>query len=67
MGRAQTTELFARSGGRVADVVALAIRQTPYGMVRTFVREQQPIPRWLDDAVLAAASAILELAEVRNH
>lgn len=63
MGKIQTKALFGTTARRTSDVVGLAIRQTPYGMVRPYVRAQQPLPQWLDGAVLAAAGAILDLAE----
>jgi len=63
LGRDQMQALYGTSQGHIADVVALAIRQTPYGMIRTHIRNQQNIPPWLDDAVHAAAAAILDLAE----
>ncbi|NHN54813.1 TetR/AcrR family transcriptional regulator [Calidifontibacter sp. DB0510] len=65
LGRRQTRVLFGTSAARVSQVVAMAIRQTPYGMVRPFVRSQQPLPRWLDDAARAAAGAVLDLAPTR--
>lgn len=63
LGRQQTQALYGTARGRTADVVALAVRQTPYGMIRFYVRGQQRIPRWIDEAVLAAAAAILDLAD----
>lgn len=61
LGREQTLALYGTTGGRTADVVALAVRQTPYGMIRHYVRTRDKIPRWIDEAVLAAAAAILDL------
>ena len=63
LGRDQMQALYGTSQGHIADVVALAIRQTPYGMIRTHIRNQLHIPPWLDDAVHAAAAAILDLAD----
>lgn len=63
LGRDQMQALYGTSQGHIADVVALGIRQTPYGMIRTHIRNQLPIPVWIDDAVLAASSAILDLAK----
>lgn len=62
LGREQVLEYFGTAEDGAVDVVALAIRQTPYGMIRSYVRDQHPIPVWLDDAVRAAADAILQLA-----
>ncbi|QIN28343.1 TetR/AcrR family transcriptional regulator [Brevibacterium luteolum] len=62
LGREQVLEYFGTAEDGAVDVVAMAIRQTPYGMIRSYVRDQHPIPVWLDDAVRAAADAILQLA-----
>jgi AcrR family transcriptional regulator len=65
LGREQMSEYFGTVEDDVAAIVALAIRQTPYGMIRSYVRDQHTVPAWLDDAVRAAADAILQLAGKR--
>lgn len=60
LGHDQMQALYGTSKGHIADVVALAIRQTPYGMIRSHIRSQQTIPLWFDDAVRAASAAILD-------
>lgn len=62
-GRQQAQAVYGTSDAHAAKVAALAVWQTPYGMIRGQVRTQTPISTWIDDAVLAAAGAILDLVE----
>lgn len=43
------------------DLVATACLELPYGLVRRYLRTDIPIPTWLDDAVRAAAEAVIDL------
>lgn len=61
LGRELASALDGRDGERGFELVAMAVWQTPYGMIRSFVRNRQPIPDWMDDAVVAAADAVLGL------
>lgn len=46
---------------RHQEILTLAIMQTPYGMVRPYVGNL--VPEWLDEAAVAAATAISELGD----
>ncbi|OYO17261.1 TetR family transcriptional regulator [Enemella dayhoffiae] len=61
----QTEAVFGRRDEHLALVVAIAVQQCPYGLVRPFIGAQIPVPPWLDDAVVAAAGAILDLELTR--
>ena len=50
---------YGRVSQRDLEMVALAARDTPLGMVRTLIGE--PIPRWLDEPIRAAIRAVAEL------
>lgn len=62
------TEVFDRLarqlGGadqRGQQLVACACIAGPYGLVRPYVRAGQPLPAWMEQAVSASSSAILQL------
>lgn len=61
--QAHIADLTGRRFGRVRKrglaLVALAARDTPYGMVRA--RIGGPVPRWMDEPIAAAVRAIAEL------
>lgn len=42
-------------------LLAIACQESPYGLVRRYLRTEEPIPAWLDDVVLASSGAILGL------
>jgi hypothetical protein len=46
---------------RHREILALAIKQTPYGIVRPYVGSS--VPDWLDEAAIAAAIAIAQLGD----
>lgn len=50
---------YGEQDPRSRDLLALATRQTPYGITRPFIGQE--MPPWLDDAVVAAALAIARL------
>lgn len=52
---------YGRTSKHLLAVVATAVQQCPYGLVRPYVGGD--VPRWLDDAVLAASTAILALGD----
>lgn len=58
-------QLCARRYGQADDalltLVATAVQQCPYGLVRPYVG--RPVPAWLDDAALVASTAILALGD----
>jgi AcrR family transcriptional regulator len=58
-------QLCHRRYGRTTDhllaLVATAVQQCPYGLVRPHVGA--PVPAWLDEAVAAASTAILALGD----
>lgn len=62
---AATGDLCRRRYGTVSEhlltVVTTAVRQCPYGLVRPYVGGE--VPQWLDDAVLASSTAILDLGD----
>jgi len=62
---AALAELCARRYGQVTDqqrmLVAMAVQQCPYGLVRPFIGGD--VPLWLDDVVAASSSAILALGD----
>lgn len=45
------------------QLMLTACQEAPYGLVRRYLRTETPIPLWLDDAVRAAAGAILALGD----
>ena len=55
--------LIRRKWGRVTPrrtrLVTIAVRQSPYGLVRPYVGGE--VPGWLDEVVAAASRGILEL------
>lgn len=55
-----TRRRFGRATRRRLELVALACRDTPYGMVRGLIGG--PIPRWLDQPIAAAARAVAGLS-----
>lgn len=61
------TELCPRRYPRVTayrdTLVQVAVRDTPYGLVRPYVGDV--VPDWLDDVAVAAAHAILALGDDR--
>lgn len=61
----QLRRLCRQRYGRVTrhrlDLVATAVQQCPYGLVRPYVGGV--VPRWLDDAVAASTPAILALGD----
>ncbi len=64
---AEYLRLVARRYGHVderrVDLVTIACQEGPYGLVRRYLRGPEPIPAWVDDAVRAAAAAILALGD----
>lgn len=50
---------YGRVSRRGLELVSLAARDTPLGMVRTLIGE--PIPLWLDEPIRAAIRAVAEL------
>ncbi|WP_235736845.1 TetR/AcrR family transcriptional regulator [Nocardioides alcanivorans] len=52
---------YGRVSQRGLDLVALAARDTPLGMVRSLIGE--PIPEWLDEPVRTACKAIARLED----
>lgn len=50
---------YGRATARRIELVTLACRDTPYGMVRGLIGG--PIPRWIDEPVAAAVRAIVLL------
>ena len=52
---------YGRLDEHLAEVVHTAVVQCPYGLVRPHVGSD--VPEWLDDAVRAAAIAILTLGD----
>ena len=50
---------YGQVSPRSIEMVALAVRDTPLGMVRTLLGE--PIPQWLDAPIRAAIRAVAEL------
>jgi AcrR family transcriptional regulator len=50
---------YARITPRGLEIVALACRDTPYGMVRGLIGG--PIPDWMDEPIAAACRAIAQL------
>lgn len=58
-------DLCARRYGRVDDalmtLLATAVQQCPYGLVRPYVG--RVVPDWLDEATLVASTAILALGD----
>ena len=61
LGREQTVAFYGRRDDHLEQVMALAVRQCPYGLVRPFIGSGMPLPPWIDDACVAAAAAILAL------
>lgn len=61
LGREQAAAFYGRRDEHLEQVMALAVRQCPYGLVRPFIGSRMPMPPWLDDACVAAAAAILDL------
>ncbi|TDO66630.1 TetR family transcriptional regulator [Kribbella sp. VKM Ac-2571] len=53
---ALTRRRYGRVTQRGRELVALACRDTPYGMVRSLIGG--PIPEWLDEPIAAASRAI---------
>lgn len=60
-GRALCRRRYGRTTKHLQALVLTAVRQCPYGLVRPYVGGD--VPRWLDDAVLAASAAILALGD----
>lgn len=62
---AHITELTRRRFGEVSQrrlaLIALACRETPYGMVRGYIGNQ--IPDWLDRPIAAAIAAVASMEE----
>ncbi|MGH3500910.1 MAG: TetR/AcrR family transcriptional regulator [Nocardioidaceae bacterium] len=52
---------YGRATRHRLDLVATAVQQCPYGLVRPYVGNV--VPRWLDDAVVAASNTILNLGD----
>lgn len=52
---------YGRATPQLLTLVATAVQQCPYGLVRPYVGG--PVPAWLDDAVLASSAAILALGD----
>ncbi|WP_288798240.1 TetR/AcrR family transcriptional regulator [uncultured Arsenicicoccus sp.] len=63
LGRAQAAGFYGRRDEHLEQVMALAVRQCPYGLMRPFIGSRMPMPPWLDDACVAAAAAILDLEQ----
>ncbi|UMG91844.1 TetR/AcrR family transcriptional regulator [Nocardioides sp. TF02-7] len=61
------SDLARRRYGRVTkrglEIVALAARDTPLGMVRSLIGD--PVPQWLDEPVRAACRAVALLDDAR--
>ena len=58
--------LYGRAGNREVALVAMACQECPYGLVRSYLRADEPVPSWLDEAVLASSAAILDLGAPRT-
>ncbi len=54
-----TQRRYGRTTPRGLELVALACRDTPYGMVRGLIGG--PIPTWMDEPIAAATRAIAQL------
>lgn len=53
-------------GPRHIALVKLAVGESPYGLVRRHLREAAQIPEWMDDVVMAASTAILNLGDLES-
>lgn len=54
-----TERRYGRVSARGTELVSLAVRDAPLGMVRSLIGEE--IPRWLDEPVRAASRAVAQL------
>lgn len=54
---------FGNTDERHRQLVAIACQESPYGLVRRYLRSAVPIPQWLDEVVSAATVAILKLGD----
>lgn len=52
---------YGRVTGHRLELLATAVQQCPYGLVRPYVGGE--VPSWLDDVVVAATAAILALGD----
>lgn len=55
---------YGRLSRRGVDIVTLACRDAPMGMVRPLIGEQ--VPEWIDEAVRASAAAVAGLDDTVN-
>lgn len=58
-----TVRRFGATDDRLFLLLAIACQESPYGLVRRYLRSDTPIPPWLDDVVRASTSAILALGD----
>lgn len=59
--RALCRRRYGRVTGHRLELLATAVQQCPYGLVRPYVGGE--VPSWLDDVVVAATAAILALGD----
>lgn len=58
---------YGDPGERHLQLVAIACQESPYGLVRRYLRSGVEIPEWLDDVVRASTTAILAVGDQVSH